>query len=110
MTLDEAMRELEALGTEKMRKINARNGAGANQFGVKSGDLRVLAKRIKMNPDLAASLWGTGNLDAMLLATLLMNPKELSADDLDRMVRTVTCSQLADWFMSHVVKLHPEKE
>ena len=110
MTHHEAMRELEALGTEKMRKINARNGAGSNQFGVKSGDLRALAKRIKMDPDLASSLWDTGNLDAMLLATLLMDPKKLSADELERLVRSVTCSQLADWLMTNVVKLHPQKE
>src|SRR5258706_14801513 len=106
MTHDEVMRELEALGTEQMRKLKTRNGAGSNQFGVKSGDLRVLAKKIKTNPELASSLWDTGNLDAMMLATLLMSPKKLSSDDLDRMVRTVTCSQLADWLMTHVIKLH----
>src|SRR5205807_2031711 len=62
------------------------------------------------DPDLASSLWDTGNLDAMLLATLLMDPKKLSADELERLVRSVTCSQLADWLMTNVVKLHPQKE
>ena len=110
MTVDQAMARLGALGSERVRAQNAKNGAGDNQFGVKMGDLRVLAKEIKVNPELAAELWETGNVDARLLATLLMRPKLLAPDDLDRMVNAVTYSWLADWLMSYVVKLHPEKE
>jgi 3-methyladenine DNA glycosylase AlkD len=110
MTVDEIMDQLRALGSEKMRALNARNGAGDNQFGAKLGDLRTLAKDIKANPELATALWQTGNLDAMLLATLLMKPKQIAADDLETMVRSVTNTQLADWLGSYVVKLHPEKE
>ena len=110
MMLDEAMRELGALGIETVRDLKTRSGAGSNQFGVKSGDLRVLAKKIKTNPDLASSLWDTGNFDAMLLATLLMIPKKLTSDDLDRLVRTASWAQVADWLMTHVVRLHPQKE
>lgn len=104
------MAELKSLGNESVRQYNYRNGAGDNQFGVKLGDLRVIAKRIKANPKLALELWATGNLDAMLLATLLMKPKELTAEQLDAMVREVTTQQLADWLMSYVVKLSPHKE
>jgi 3-methyladenine DNA glycosylase AlkD len=110
MTPDEAMARLRALGDEKVRRLNARNGVGENQFGVKSGDLRALAKEIKPNPALAAELWETGNLDAMLLATLLMKPKLLSPEDLDRLVGGVSNAPLADWLGSHVVKAHPRKE
>lgn len=110
MTVDDVMDQLRALGNENLRDLNARNGAGENQFGVKLGDLRLLAKKIKTNPELAAGLWHTGNLDAMLLATLLMRPKAIPAVDLDGMVRSVTSSQLADWLANFVVKLHPEKE
>src|SRR5207248_10722521 len=106
MTHNEAMRELEAPGNEKMRDLKTRSGAGDNQFGVKSGDIRVLAKKIKTDPELAARLWDTGNFDAMLLATLLMAPKKLSADDVERMVRTANWAQVADWLMTSVVRLH----
>jgi hypothetical protein len=74
MTVDEIMDQLRALGSEKMRDLNVRNGAGENQFGVKLGDLRILAKNTKTNPELAAALWQTDSLDAMLLSTLLMRP------------------------------------
>jgi 3-methyladenine DNA glycosylase AlkD len=60
--------------------------------------------------ELALSLWGTGNVDAQLLATLLMKPKNLSAEEMDRLVRSVTCVPVADWLNSYVVKQHPEKE
>jgi 3-methyladenine DNA glycosylase AlkD len=110
------MAELEALGDEKMRAYNAKSGVGENQFGIKMGDLRVLAKKIKTDHALALELWKTGNLEARLLATLILKPAQLSADELDRMVREVphpphmAPSQLADWLISYVVKLHPEKE
>lgn len=110
MTLDETMAHLKALGTDKVRDLNAKNGAGDNQFGVKNGDLRTLAKTIKADPELADALWKTGNVDAMQLATLLMRPKQIPTDELDQMVRSVTYTHLADWLVTHVVKLHPQKE
>ena len=110
MTLDETMDQLRALGNETVRERNSRSDAGLNQFGVKLGDLRTLAKTIKTNPELASALWQTGNLDAMLLATLLMRPKQIATEELDRMVGSVTSSQVADWLGSYVVKLHPDKE
>jgi 3-methyladenine DNA glycosylase AlkD len=110
MTLSEILKQLEELGNEKMRAHNAKYGAGDNQFGVKLGDIRALAKKIRSNQKLAMSLWKTGNVDAQLLATLLIMPKNLSADELDRMVRSVTFVHAADWLCAYVVKKHPDKE
>lgn len=110
MNLKEALKQLESLGNEKMRAFNTKNGAGKNQFGVKMGDLRVLAKKIKTDHELALALWKTGNIDARLLATLVIKPKNLSAEELDGMVRSVTFLQLAGWLNSYVVKEHPDKE
>src|SRR5687768_4014279 len=89
MTLNETLKQLKALGNEKVRAHNTRYGAGDNQFGVKHGDIRVLAKKIKTDDKLAMSLWETGNADAQLLATLLIKPKNLSAKEVDRLVRSV---------------------
>ena len=88
----------------------AKNGAGDNQFGVRLGDIRKLAKEIKTNHELALSLWETGNIDARLLAILLIKPKGLSAEEMDRMVRSVLFVQVADWLNAYVVKRHPDKE
>ena len=110
MTLKETLKQLKALGDEKVRAHNTKYGAGDNQFGVKLGDIRVLAKKIKTDPELATSLWETGNVDAQLLATLLITPKNLSAEEMDRMVRSVTFVHVADWLIAYVVRQHPDKE
>jgi 3-methyladenine DNA glycosylase AlkD len=110
MTLKETLKQLKALGNERMRAQNTKNGAGDNQFGVRLGDIRKLAKKIKANHELAMALWETGNIDARLLATLLIKPETLSADEMDRMVRSVTFVQVADWLNAYVVKQHPDKE
>ncbi|MFN3650578.1 MAG: DNA alkylation repair protein [Armatimonadota bacterium] len=110
MTTEEILAQLQALGSEKGRQLNARHGAGENQFGVKMGDIRAVAKPLKKNPELAAELWCTGISDAMLLAVLLMDPKRLSVDELEAMVSAATYPQLADWLNSYVVKQHPRKE
>ena len=109
-TLKETLVQLEALGNEKVRAQNSRNGAGNNQFGVRLGDIRNLATKIKANHALGIALWKTGNIDARLLAILLINPKNLPGDELDRMVRSVGFVQVADWLNSYLVKKYPDKE
>src|SRR5688572_32667753 len=47
MTLNETLEQLEALGNEKVRAQNAKSGARNNQFGVRHGDIRTLAKKIR---------------------------------------------------------------
>src|SRR5688572_27614782 len=110
ITLAETLRQLKSLGDAGVRAQNAKSGAGDNQFGVSRGDLRVLANKIKTNHELALALWKTGNVDAQFLATLLVKVNLLSADELERMVKSVTFSWVADWLHSYLVKQHAEKE
>jgi 3-methyladenine DNA glycosylase AlkD len=44
------------------------------------------------------------------LAILLIKPKSLSRDAMDRMVRTGSFVQVADWLNAYIVKSHPDKE
>ena len=110
ITLQETLKRLESLGNEKVRAHNSKNGAGHNQFGVKHGDIRILAKKIKTNHELALSLWKTGNIDAQYLAVLLLTPSRLTRDEMDQMVRSISFAWVADWLNSYVVKNHPDKE
>ena len=110
MTLKETLKQLQALGSAKVRAQNAKSGAGDNQFGVSLGDIRALAKKIRTDHPLALSLWETGNVDAQFLATLLIQPKKLSAKEMDRMVRSLTFVRVADWLNAYVVRQHPDKE
>jgi len=110
MTLEEALRQLKALGNAGVRAQNAKRGVGDNQFGVSRGDVRTLAQKIKTNHDLALSLWKTGNIDAQFLATLLVKVNALSADEMERLVKGVSFAWVADWLHSYVVKQHADKE
>jgi len=115
MTLEEALRQLEALGNASVRAQNAKSGpmgsgAGDNQFGVSRGDVRKLANTIKTNHELALSLWKTGNVDAQFLAALLVKVDRLSADEMERLVKSITWVWVADWLYSYVVKAHADKE
>ena len=110
MTLNATLKQLKALGSAKVRAQNAKSGAGDDQFGVSLGDIRALAKKIRTDHELALSLWETGNADAQFLATLLIEPEKLTAKQMDRMVRSISFSRVADWLLSYVVRQHPDKE
>lgn len=115
MSVKVVLAQLKSLGNDARRKHNARVGPDgtappADQFGVPMGDIRAVAKKIKTDHDLALKLWDTGNLEAQLLATLILKPASLSAEEVDRLTRSTTCAQVADWMNSHVVAQHPEKE
>ncbi len=110
MNLAEALKKLKSLGDANVRKHNTKFGAGSNQFGVKMGDIRALAKSIKTDHALGLALWKTGNVDAQFLAVLVMDPKSLTADELDELVRSTSFAHVADWFHSYILKEHPEKE
>jgi 3-methyladenine DNA glycosylase AlkD len=110
MTVKEVLAQLKSLGDDARRKHNTKAGAPDNQFGVKLGDIRALAKKIKSDHDLALKLWETGNVEAQLLATLIIKPASLSAGELDTLTRTTTCAQVAEWLNSYVVAQHPDKD
>jgi len=115
MTVKEILAQLESLGDDARRKHNAKIGpdgtaAADNQFGVKLGDIRTIAKKIKTDHELALKLWDTGNLEAQLLATLVIKPKSLLASELDKLTRSTTCAQVAEWLNAYVVAQHPEKD
>lgn len=110
MTVQEILERLQSLGDDARRAHNVKAGAPENQFGVKLGDIRKLAEKLKTNHELALELWETGNVEAQLVATLIMKPKSLTADQLDKLTRTVAYAQVADWLNSYVVAEHPDKE
>src|SRR5688572_16253209 len=104
MTVKEALAQLKSLGDEKVRALHKKAGATGTIFGVKMGDIRKIAAKIKSDQKLALALWETENDDAKLLAILIAKPKELSRDQLDRMVRSAGIPWVADWLSSYIIK------
>jgi len=111
MDLATALEKLEALGDEKVRARNTKRGAGSMpQFGVQLGNIRKVAKAAGTDHQLGLKLWATGNIDARLLALLVIEPQRLSREELDAMVRDPGYVQVFDWLDSYVVRKHADKE
>jgi 3-methyladenine DNA glycosylase AlkD len=81
--LKAVMAELKKKGNEKTRKIYARHGMLEERtFGVSMADLKKIAKTIKGQQALACELYDTGILDAMYLAAMVADGKQMSANQL----------------------------
>ena len=98
MNLNGALRELKRRGTAQNRKAYRRHGVGENMYGVSFADLRLLAKQIKVDQDLAVQLWATGNHDAQVLATLIADPAKFDAKTLDAWSKDLENYVITDQF------------
>ena len=87
MTLNEALKKLQTLGTAQNRKVYARHGVTGEMYGVSFANLGKLKKTIKTDHALALRLWSTGNHDARVLATMIADPEKMSARDLEAWVK-----------------------
>lgn len=98
MNLKETMHELEEAGTAQNRKVYSRHGVGDNQFGVSMAHLKTLQKKIKVDQELAQSLWETGNHDARMLATMIADPKRIDEATLESWAKDLDNYVIADAF------------
>lgn len=98
MSYSKIMAELRAAGTEQNRKVYGRHGVQGKTFGVSYADLGKLAKRIKLDQELAEQLWASGNHDARILATMIADPGEIRSKTIDSWARDLENYPLADAF------------
>lgn len=96
LDLDSVMRELEALGTAHTKKSYLSRGVREPLFGVATGALKPLKKRIGVNQPLADELWDTGNFDAMYFAGMIADVRVMTETDFDRWMESAYCPMLAD--------------
>ncbi|HDR5105686.1 TPA: DNA alkylation repair protein [Bacillus anthracis] len=102
MLLEEVMQQLEEYGTEQNRKTYKNHGAKEPLFGVSFANLKLLKKKIKKDHDLAISLWETKNMDAMTLATMILDPKKVTTELLNKWVQEVDYYCLMDVLMTAI--------
>ncbi|MFF2880036.1 DNA alkylation repair protein [Bacillus toyonensis] len=102
MLLEEVMQQLEEYGTEQNRKTYKNHGAKEPLFGVSFANLKLLKKKIKKDHNLAISLWETKNMDAMTLATYILEPKNVTSDQLNSWIRDVDYYCLMDVLMTAI--------
>jgi len=78
------MEELRSKGKENTRLIYARHGMPYDRtFGVSNADLKLIAKTIKGQQELACQLYDTGNVDAMYLAGIVADGAKMTPQQLE---------------------------
>jgi len=100
MDFETVMQELEALSKERMKKIYMSNGAREPLFGVTTGEMKPIAKKIKIDQDLAEQLYATGNYDAMYFAGIIADPKAMTAADYDRWMDSAYFYMISDFVVA----------
>ena len=100
MNFEMVIAELEALGKERTKKIYISNGAHEPLFGVATGAMKPMAKKIKINQHLAEELYATGNYDAMYFAGIIADPKSMTASDYDRWMDGAYFYMLSDFVVA----------
>ena len=66
-------------------------------FGVKVGDLKAIAKKIKERQDLALELYDTGNSDAVYLAGMVANGALMTKKPLESWARKATWHMISGY-------------
>jgi DNA alkylation repair enzyme. len=100
MKLEEVMQELEALGKERTKKIYQSNGAHEPLWGVATGEMKPIFRKIKYNQQLAEQLYATGNYDAMYFAGIIAEPKAMTEADFERWIDGAYFYMLSDFVVA----------
>jgi len=97
-----ALAWLEDHSTEHDRKNLVKFAINAHKaFGVSMANMKVLAKQLGRNHDLAAALWGTGWYEARMLASLIDEPARVTPAQMDRW-----CRDFDNWGICDTVCFH----
>ena len=74
---------------------------------VKMGDIKKMAKEIKVNHESAMELWRSGHFHARMLAVLIMDKKQLNQDIIHSLARDLELMnedqriRIADWLLAN---------
>ncbi|WP_456274818.1 DNA alkylation repair protein [Bacillus sp. AK031] len=100
MNFESVMQELEGLGKERTKKMYISNGAHEPVFGVATGAMKPIAKKVKGDQSLAEQLYATGNYDAMYFAGVIADPKAMTESDFDRWMDGAYFYMLSDYVVA----------
>ena len=107
MQLEAVMQRLESQGTEQARKIYRRHCTNTSAFGTSFADMRKLAKEIKRDHALALELWATGIFEARVVATMIADPGQLTAEAAEAWVGEMTGHPLTDELVNNLLVKTP---
>jgi hypothetical protein len=110
MNTTDVMSALEKLGSAQTKKTYLRHGCPEPFFGVKIADMKALIKKFKIQNDtaLAQELYRTGNSDAMYLAGMICDGRQLTRRNLDDWANGATWHMISAYTVPWVAVDHPE--
>ena len=97
MTVDEVMAELQAYGSESIKKILLKHGVKEPFFGVKVEYLKKIQKKTGTDYELAKGLFETGNADAMYLAGLITDDAKMAKAELQHWVELALSNNISEY-------------
>jgi 3-methyladenine DNA glycosylase AlkD len=110
MSTTEVLKALEKLGSPQTKKTYLRHGCPEPFFGVKISDMKTLIKKLKIHNDtaLAKALYETRNSDAMYLAGLICDGRQLTRGELQDWAKNATWHMISSSTVPFVAVEHPD--
>ena len=96
------MKTLKSKGNAQVCKTYLSHGETGEMFGVRAADLKLIAKSIKGEQDLACELYATGNYDAMYLAGLVADGSQLTKKQLQEWVKAAKWRWVSEYVVPWV--------
>lgn len=96
-TVAKVMAELKKKGNPKRIQLYATHGGPEKLFGVTVADMKVIAKGIKGEHELALGLYETGNGDAQYLAGMVADGSRMTKKQLDSWARTASWQMVSEY-------------
>jgi 3-methyladenine DNA glycosylase AlkD len=93
------MEQLASMADPKRYEFNKKHGVTGEQYGIPSGKIRSLAKKIKVNHKLGIKLWNSKNYEAMIVGAMLLNVKELKKEEIYQLLEQAYIPILIDEFV-----------
>lgn len=102
MNATEIIKQLKTLGSDSYKKVMSNHGIKEPFYGVKIEELKKIQKKIKMDYQLALNLFDTGIYDAMYLAGLIADDKQMTKKDLRHWATTANCPMVCGYTVAWV--------
>lgn len=104
MTAAEITARLESMGSDENRKGMAKYGINTESaYGITVNDLRIIAKELGTDHELAKELWKTGKHETRILATIIADPDLTDSGLLDDWAEDLNSWDLCDQFCNNLV-------
>lgn len=107
MTKEDILKQLEEYGDSQTKKTLMKHGAKEPFFGVKVADLKKILKKTKKNHELSLELYATGNSDAMYLAGLMADEKQITEAQLQEWVEQAYWYYISEYTVAWVAAETP---